>query len=225
MARVALRCPSQLLRSSSLLTSLTTRAKPQSSCRCHQVIRKSQSLSMMPRSTDSSSKSSRHPHASTAIFLAEYFSSQNLTSSHDSLVNKIEQAKGVEELFHLIGTNKAKLTENHIAQAFFVLVALRQKVECQKEFCESISKRQEFRTLCDLAENRISTFDDVLLVNVLYCALKLLGLPYHSLVRELRCEGLKRVERLQTPQLSKMAVCLADLGERRGRAMGQVVQA
>lgn len=226
MARAALRCPSQVLWSTKSLPLLTTNIKSAKPNPCRGVTcKKSQCAAILPRYNGSFSKCSSHPHASTAIFLAGYFSSQNLSTYHDSLVSKLEQAQGLEQLFQLIGANKAKLTESHIAQAFFVLVALRQSVECQTAFCRELCKWEEFRTLCDLAENRVTTFDDIFLVNILYCAMKLLKSPDHSLIRELRCEALKRVGGLQPPQLSKMAVCLSDLGERKGRAMGQVVGA
>ncbi|KAJ8036667.1 FAST kinase domain-containing protein 1, mitochondrial [Holothuria leucospilota] len=222
MARAAVRCTSIFTKTpiSSVLPFRGVTASSVCSFMCNV-----KSLNVMPLVDKSSCRLPNHPHASTAIFTAGYFSSHNPTISPDPLVDKIQSAKTVDELFHLIGTRKAKLSENHISQAFFVLIALRQGAENQDKFADMVVSRPEFTSLCDLAENRVSSFEDVMLVNVLYCAFKLLKTPSHSLIRELRNEALVRVNSLHTPQLSKVAVCLADLGEKKGKAMGQLVEA
>ncbi|XP_029967623.1 FAST kinase domain-containing protein 1, mitochondrial [Salarias fasciatus] len=137
----------------------------------------------------------------------------------------LEQLRGCsaeDQVFDVVGKNKAKLTVDHVSCAVGMLWQF-QKEKPQLLRTVALTKAHpEFLTLRVLAENKIALMDDLVLVDVLYAFLRLNVEEHDSLIQQLVSEAWLRLERLPMASLSKFAVCLSDQHLQHSPLMGKI---
>uniref|UniRef100_A0A8C3JY00 FAST kinase domains 1 n=1 Tax=Calidris pygmaea TaxID=425635 RepID=A0A8C3JY00_9CHAR len=133
---------------------------------------------------------------------------QARTLSSDLLVSQINSCTHEDEVFSLVGRNKARLSEKHVAIALNVLWQLQKKRPLLLRTSDYIRNHSQFLTLCILAENKVEHMEDEAIVDTLYSILRLNVQDHDSLAEVLVTEAWKRLERLSLPALSKFALCL-----------------
>ncbi|XP_053925404.1 FAST kinase domain-containing protein 1, mitochondrial [Cuculus canorus] len=133
---------------------------------------------------------------------------QARTLSSDLLLNQISNCTHEDEVFSLVGRNKARLSEKHVGIALNMLWQLQKKRPHLSRTNDYIRNHSQFLTLCILAENKVEHMEDEAIVDVLYSILRLSVGDHNSLEEVLVTEAWKRLERLSLPALSKFALCL-----------------
>ncbi|NWW89358.1 FAKD1 protein, partial [Rhynochetos jubatus] len=138
------------------------------------------------------------------------------TLSSDLLLSQINSCTHEDEVFSLVGRNKASLSEKHVGIALNVLWQLQKKRPLLLRTSDYIRNHSQFLTLCILAENKVEHMEDEAIVDTLYSILRLSVEDHNSLAEVLVTEAWKRLERqvlyccalLSLPALSKFALCL-----------------
>uniref|UniRef100_A0A8C7E8D5 FAST kinase domains 1 n=1 Tax=Nothoprocta perdicaria TaxID=30464 RepID=A0A8C7E8D5_NOTPE len=133
---------------------------------------------------------------------------QARTLSSDLLLSQINGCSHEDELFGLVGRNKARLSEKHVGSALNVLWQLQKKKPLSLRTSNYIRNHSQFLTLRILAENKVEHMENDVVVDTLYNILRLNVEDHDSLAEALVTEGWKRLERLSLPALSKFALCL-----------------
>ncbi|XP_052648868.1 FAST kinase domain-containing protein 1, mitochondrial isoform X1 [Harpia harpyja] len=133
---------------------------------------------------------------------------QARTLSSDLLLSQINSCTHEDEVFNLVGRNKARLSEKHVGIALNVLWQLQKKRPLVLRTSDYIRNHSQFLTLCILAENKVEHMEDEAIVDTLYSILRLNVEDHSSLAEVLVTEAWKRLERLSLPALSKFALCL-----------------
>ncbi|NXJ88203.1 FAKD1 protein, partial [Corythaixoides concolor] len=136
---------------------------------------------------------------------------QARTLSSDLLLSQINSCTHEDEVFSLVGRNKAKLSEKHVGIALNMLWQLQKKRPLLLRTSDYIRNHSQFLTLCVLAENKVEHMEDEAIVDTLYSILRLNVEDHNSLAEVLVTEAWKRLERqvrLSLPALSKFALCL-----------------
>ncbi|NWX82235.1 FAKD1 protein, partial [Nothoprocta pentlandii] len=136
---------------------------------------------------------------------------QARTLSSDLLLSQINGCSHEDELFGLVGRNKARLSEKHVGSALNVLWQLQKKKPLPLRTSNYIRNHSQFLTLRILAENKVEHMENDVVVDTLYNILRLDVEDHDSLAEALVTEGWKRLERqvlLSLPALSKFALCL-----------------
>ncbi|XP_009664160.2 FAST kinase domain-containing protein 1, mitochondrial [Struthio camelus] len=133
---------------------------------------------------------------------------QARTLSNDLLLSQINSCTHEDEVFSLIGRNKARLSEKHVGSALNVLWQLQKKRPLPLRTSNYIRNHSQFLTLRILAENKVERMENEVVVNTLYSVLRLDVEDHDSLAEVLVTEAWKRLERLSLPALSKFALCL-----------------
>lgn len=92
--------------------------------------------------------------------------------NRDQVLEQLRICSSEDQVFELVGKNKAKLTVSHVGVAMDTLW------QCQKEkpqmlrTIEFMKTHPQFLTLRVLAENKIALMDDLMLVDMLYNVLR-----------------------------------------------------
>ncbi|KAM6398088.1 FAST kinase domain-containing protein 1, mitochondrial isoform 2-T2 [Pluvialis apricaria] len=140
------------------------------------------------------------------LFTLRHYQARTLSS--DLLLSQISSCTHEDEVFSLVGRNKAKLSEKHVGIALNMLWQLQKKRPLLLRTNEYIRNHSQFLALCILAENKVEHMEDEAIVDTLYSILRLNVEDHDSLAEALVTEAWKRLERLSLPALSKFALCL-----------------
>lgn len=140
------------------------------------------------------------------MFTLRHYQARTLSS--DLLLSQINSCTHEDEVFSLIGRNKARLSEKHVGIALNMLWQLQKKRPLLLRTNEYIRNHSQFLALCVLAENKVEHMEDEAIVDTLYSILRLNVEDHDSLAEVLVTEAWKRLERLSLPALSKFALCL-----------------
>ncbi|XP_009994603.1 PREDICTED: FAST kinase domain-containing protein 1 [Chaetura pelagica] len=140
------------------------------------------------------------------LFTLRHYQARTLSS--DLLLSQINSCTHEDEVFSLVGRNKARLSEKHVGIALNMLWQLQNKRPLLSRTSDYVRNHSQFLTLCILAENKVEHMEDEAIVDTLYSILRLSVENHDSLVEVLVTEAWKRLERLSLPALSKFALCL-----------------
>ncbi|XP_067843620.1 FAST kinase domain-containing protein 1, mitochondrial isoform X3 [Heptranchias perlo] len=140
----------------------------------------------------------------------------------DSLLDQLGNCSNEDQIFDIVGKNKAKLSVKHVGRAINLLWQFQKERPQMLRTIDFIRKHSQFMVLRVLAENKIDLMDDETLVDMLYNALRLNVEPHDSLVQQLVVEAWGRIERFSMATLSKFAVCLTDQHMHHSPLMGEI---
>ncbi|KAM6260286.1 FAST kinase domain-containing protein 1, mitochondrial isoform 1-T4 [Spheniscus humboldti] len=140
------------------------------------------------------------------LFTLRHYQARTLSS--DLLLSQINSCTHEDEVFSLVGRNKARLSEKHVGIALNMLWQLQKKKPLLLRTNDYVRNHSQFLTLCILAENKVEHMEDEAIVDTLYSILRLNVEDHDSLAAALVTEAWKRLERLSLPALSKFALCL-----------------
>ncbi|TNN64414.1 FAST kinase domain-containing protein 1, mitochondrial [Liparis tanakae] len=117
----------------------------------------------------------------------------------DLVLEQLRVCSAEDQVFDVVGKNKAKLTVNHVSKAVGMLWQFQKEKPQMLRTVELIKRHPQFLTLRVLAENKIALMDDVMLVDMLYSFLRI---PMES--------------------LSKFSICLSDQHLQHSPLMGHI---
>ncbi|XP_071667140.1 FAST kinase domain-containing protein 1, mitochondrial isoform X2 [Patagioenas fasciata] len=137
------------------------------------------------------------------LFTLRHYQARTLSS--DLLLNQIYSCTHEDEVFSLVGRNKARLSEKHVGIALNMLWQLQKRRPLLLRTSDYIRNHSQFLALCVLAENKVEHMEDEAIVDTLYSILRLNVEDHDSLAEVLVTEAWKR---LSLPALSKFALCL-----------------
>ncbi|NXG56365.1 FAKD1 protein, partial [Hemiprocne comata] len=143
------------------------------------------------------------------LFTLRHYQARTLSS--DLLLSQINNCTHEDEVFSLVGRNKARFSGKHVGIALNMLWQLQKKRPLLSRTSDYIRNHSQFLTLCILAENKVEHMEDEIVVDTLYSILRLNVEDHDSLAEILVTEAWKRLERqvlLSLPALSKFALCL-----------------
>ncbi|XP_071394223.1 FAST kinase domain-containing protein 1, mitochondrial [Centroberyx affinis] len=144
------------------------------------------------------------------------------TVNRDQLLEQLRVCSAEDQVFEVVGKNKAKLTVNHVGCAVGMLWQFQKEKPQMLRTVELIKSHPQFLTLRVLAENKISLMDDFMLVDMLYSVLRLNVDCHDSLIQQLVSEAWLRIDRFQMSSLSKFAICLSDQHLQHSPLMGHI---
>ncbi|NWU07748.1 FAKD1 protein, partial [Cephalopterus ornatus] len=150
---------------------------------------------------------------------------QARTLCSDLLLSQINSCTHEDEVFSLVGSNTARLSEKHVGIAFNTLWQLQKKRPFLLRTTDYVKNHSQFLTLCLLAENKVKHMEDEAIVDTLYSILRLNVEDHDSLAEALVTEAWKRLERqvlLSLPALSKFTLCLYKQQRHFNPIIGQV---
>ncbi|XP_026876898.2 FAST kinase domain-containing protein 1, mitochondrial isoform X1 [Electrophorus electricus] len=142
----------------------------------------------------------------------------------DQVLAQIKACTAEDQVFDVVGKNKAKLSVKHVNCAVHLLWQFQKNRPQMLRTVELTRSHPQFLTLCVLAENKISLMDDTTVVEMLYGVLRLSVEPHDSLVQHLVMEAWSRQERFLMATLSKFSVCLSDQNLYHSPIMGQITE-
>ncbi|NXT34704.1 FAKD1 protein, partial [Pelecanoides urinatrix] len=162
------------------------------------------------------------------LFTLRHYQARILSS--DLLLSQINSCTHEDEVFSLVGRNKARLSEKHVGIALNMLWQLQKKRPLLLRTSDYIRNHSQFLTLCILAENKVEHMEDEAIVDTLYSILRLNVEDHDSLAEVLVTEAWKRLERqvlysytlLSLPALSKFTLCLHKQRRHFSPVIGQV---
>ncbi|NWU52026.1 FAKD1 protein, partial [Dromas ardeola] len=157
------------------------------------------------------------------LFTLRHYQARTLSS--DLLLSQINSCIHEDEVFSLVGRNKARLSEKHVGIALNMLWQLQKKRPLLLRTSDYVRNHSQFLTLCVLAENKVERMEDEAIVDTLYSILRLNVEDHDSLAGVLVTEAWKRLERqvlLSLPALSKFALCLYKQRRHFSPVIGQV---
>lgn len=140
----------------------------------------------------------------------------------DQVLDQLQVCCGEDQVFEVVGRNKAKFTVSHVGCAVGMLWQFQKEKPQMLRTVDIINSHPQFLTLRVLAENKISLMEDSVLVDVLYDVLRLNVEPHDSLVQHLVSEAWLRLDRFSMPSLSKFAICLSDQNLQHSPLMGEI---
>uniref|UniRef100_A0A8C5IIP3 FAST kinase domains 1 n=1 Tax=Junco hyemalis TaxID=40217 RepID=A0A8C5IIP3_JUNHY len=140
----------------------------------------------------------------------------------DVLLSQINGCTHEDEVFNLVGRNKARLSEKHVGIALNMLWQLQKHRPFLSRTSDYVRNHSQFLALCVLAENKVELMEDEVIVDTLYSVLRLNVEDHVSLTKVLVTEAWKRLERLSLPCLSKFALCLYKQHRHFSPIIGQV---
>uniref|UniRef100_A0A3Q3VUW4 RAP domain-containing protein n=1 Tax=Mola mola TaxID=94237 RepID=A0A3Q3VUW4_MOLML len=144
------------------------------------------------------------------------------TVNRDRVLEQLQVCSTEEQVFNVVGKNKAKLTVNHVSWAVGMLWQFQKEKPQILRTVELIQSHPQFLTLRVLAENKIAHMNDFMLVDMLYSFLRLNVEPHDSLVQQLVSEAWLRIDRFPMASLSKFAICLSDQHLQNSPLMGHI---
>lgn len=142
--------------------------------------------------------------------------------TRDLVLDQLRVCSSEDQVFEVVGRNKAKLGEGHVGCAVRMLWHFQKEKPRLLRTVGAVNGHPQFLTLRVLAENKISLMDDCLLVDMLYDVLRLEVEPHDSLVQQLVLEASVRLESLPLSSLSKFAICLTDQKLQLSPLMGRI---
>uniref|UniRef100_A0A8C3DAT9 FAST kinase domains 1 n=1 Tax=Corvus moneduloides TaxID=1196302 RepID=A0A8C3DAT9_CORMO len=154
------------------------------------------------------------------LFTLRCYQARTLCS--DLLLSQINGCTHEDEVFSLVGRNKARLSEKHVGVALNMLWQLQKKRPFLLRTSDYVRNHSQFLTLCILAESKVERMEDEVIVDTLYSILRLNVEDHISLAKVLVTEAWKRLERLSLPALSKFALCLYKQHRHFSPIIGQV---
>nr|XP_030134291.3 FAST kinase domain-containing protein 1, mitochondrial isoform X2 [Taeniopygia guttata] len=154
------------------------------------------------------------------LFTLRRYQARTLCS--DLLLSQINDCTHEDEVFSLVGRNKARLSEKHVGIALNMLWQLQKKRPSLLRTSDYVRNHSQFLTLCILAESKVEHMEDEVIVDILYSLLRLNVEDHVSLAKVLVTEAWKRLERLSLPALSKFALCLYKQHRHFSPIIGQV---
>lgn len=92
--------------------------------------------------------------------------------NRDQVLEQLRVCSAEDQVFEVVGKNKAKLTVNHVGCAVSMLWQFQREKPQMLRTVELIKSHPEFLTLRVLAENKITLMDDSMLVDMLYDVLR-----------------------------------------------------
>ncbi|XP_023646505.2 FAST kinase domain-containing protein 1, mitochondrial [Paramormyrops kingsleyae] len=146
------------------------------------------------------------------------------TSNRDQVLEQLRVCSTEDQVFDVVGKNKAKLSAGHVGCALGMLWQFQKEKPYMLRTLEFVRTHPQFLTLRVLAENKISLMDDDTVVNMLYDVLRLSVEPHDSLIQQLVAEAWTRLDRLDLATLSKFSVCLSDQHLHCSPLMGQIAE-
>nr|XP_046259524.1 FAST kinase domain-containing protein 1, mitochondrial [Scatophagus argus]XP_046259525.1 FAST kinase domain-containing protein 1, mitochondrial [Scatophagus argus]XP_046259526.1 FAST kinase domain-containing protein 1, mitochondrial [Scatophagus argus] len=144
------------------------------------------------------------------------------TVNRDQVLEQLQVCSAEDQVFDVVGKNKAKLTVNHVGCAVVMLWQFQKEKPQILRTVEHTKSHPQFLTLRVLAENKIALMDDCMLVDTLYTFLRFNVEPHDSLVQQLVSETWLRLDRIPMTSLSKFAVCLSDQQLQHSPLMGHI---
>ncbi|XP_074550423.1 FAST kinase domain-containing protein 1, mitochondrial [Halichoeres trimaculatus] len=145
------------------------------------------------------------------------------TVNRDQVLEQLQVCSAEDQVFDVVGKNKAKLTVDHVSQAVGMLWEIQREKPELLRTVSLIKNNPQFLTLRVLAENKIALMEDSKLVDMLYRFMRLGVDPHDSLIQQIISEAWLRIDRLELSSLSKFAVCLNDLQLYHSPLMGHIV--
>ncbi|XP_044522454.1 FAST kinase domain-containing protein 1, mitochondrial [Gracilinanus agilis] len=140
----------------------------------------------------------------------------------DSLLSQISKCVNEEQVFDIVGNNKAKFSEKHVGYAYKTLWQFQKEKFDLMRSVPFVRDHPQFHTLRILAKDKIELMDDDTLVNVLYIMLRFAVEAHDSLVEHLVVEAWRRVERFDLKILSDFSTCLVDQQMHFSPLMGKI---
>ncbi|XP_059198591.1 FAST kinase domain-containing protein 1, mitochondrial isoform X1 [Centropristis striata] len=141
--------------------------------------------------------------------------------NRDQVMKQLQCCYAEDQLFDVVGENKADLTVHHVNVAAKKLYQFqRGKPELFKAE-DLIKSHPQFLTLRVVAENQIALMDDDNLVDILCNFLRLKVDSHDSLVQQLVSEAWLRLDRFSMSCLSRFSTCLTD--HHHSPLMGRIV--
>ncbi|XP_034550383.1 FAST kinase domain-containing protein 1, mitochondrial [Notolabrus celidotus] len=144
------------------------------------------------------------------------------TVNRDQVLEQLRVCSVEDQVFDVVGKNKAKLTVNHVGLAVGMLWEFQKEKPEVLRTVSLIKNHPQFLTLRVLAENKIALMDDSMLVDMLYRFLRFNVDPHDSLVQQMVSEAWLRIDRFQMASLSKLATCLNDQYLQHSPLMGHI---
>ncbi|CAL8370180.1 unnamed protein product [Arctogadus glacialis] len=142
--------------------------------------------------------------------------------NRDLVLDQLKVCFSEDQVFEVVGRNKAKLAVNHVGCAVGMLWQFQKEKPQLLRTVGAVKSHPQFLTLRVLAENKISLMDDCLLVDMLYDVLRLNVEPHDSLVQHLVSEASVRLDSFPLSSLSKFAICLNDQQLQLSPLMGRI---
>ncbi|KAM6979212.1 FAST kinase domain-containing protein 1, mitochondrial [Tautogolabrus adspersus] len=142
--------------------------------------------------------------------------------NRDQVLEQLRVCSAEDQVFDVVGKNKAKLTVNHVSLAVGMLWEFQKEKPQMLRTVDLIKSHPQFLTLRVLAENKIALMDDSDLVDMLYTFLRFNVDPHDSLVQQLVSEAWLRIYRFPMASLSKFAICLSDQQLQNSPLMGHI---
>ncbi|XP_053185137.1 FAST kinase domain-containing protein 1, mitochondrial [Scomber japonicus] len=144
------------------------------------------------------------------------------TVNRDQVLEQLRVCSAEDNVFDVVGKNKAKLTVKHVGCAVEMLWQFQKEKPQLLRTVELTKSHPQFLTLRVLAENKIALMDDCMLVDMLYNFLRLNVDHHDSLVQQLVSEAWRRMEKFPMSSLSKFAICLSDQQLQHSSLMGHI---
>ncbi|KAK9537588.1 hypothetical protein VZT92_005192 [Zoarces viviparus] len=142
--------------------------------------------------------------------------------NRDQVLEQLRVCSAEDQVFDVVGKNKAKLTVDHVGKAVGMLWQFQKEKPQLLRTVELIKSHPQFLTLRVLAENKIALMDDLMLVDMLYSFLRLNVDQHDSLVQQLVSEAWLRIDRFPLASLSKFSICLSDQHLQHSPLMGHI---
>ena len=92
--------------------------------------------------------------------------------NRDLVLDQLQVCSSEDQVFEVVGRNKAKLAVNHVGCAVGMLWQFQKEKPQLLRTVGAVKSHPQFLTLRVLAENKISLMDDCLLVDMLYDVLR-----------------------------------------------------
>lgn len=92
--------------------------------------------------------------------------------SRDQVLEQLQTCSAEDQVFDVVGRNKAKLSVSHVSYAIGQLWKFQRGRAHMLRTIEQVRTHPQFLTLRVLAENKISLMDDASVVDMLYVVLR-----------------------------------------------------
>ncbi|XP_074515447.1 FAST kinase domain-containing protein 1, mitochondrial [Sebastes fasciatus] len=142
--------------------------------------------------------------------------------NRDQVLEQLRVCSAEDQVFDVVGKNKAKLTVDHVSKAVGMLWQFQKEKPQMLRTVELTRSHPQFLSLRVLAENKICLMNDFMLVDMLYSFLRLNVDPHDSLVQHLVSEAWLRIDRFPMASLSKFSICLSDQHLQHSPLMGHI---
>lgn len=94
------------------------------------------------------------------------------TVSRNQVLEQLRVCSAEDQVFDVVGKNKAKLTVDHVSRAVGMLWQFQKEKPQMLRTVKLLKNHPQFLTLRVLAENKIAVMDDFMLVDMLYSFLR-----------------------------------------------------